>query len=79
MPPGEDIGPFGKRGFRTTNSQRAIRRTRMPQDFKSNSLSFFAAVPNWPSWYMAAPAGEKVNGANGSASIWSRYSRMIIL
>jgi len=21
-----------------------------PQGFKSNALSFFAAVPNWPSW-----------------------------
>ncbi len=42
------------------------------QDFKFHSLSFFAAVPNGPSWYTAAPAGEKVKGANGSASILSR-------
>jgi hypothetical protein len=39
---------------------------------KFHSLSFFAAVPNGPSWYTAAPAGEKVNGSNGSASILSR-------
>jgi hypothetical protein len=32
-------------------------------------LSLRAAVPNGPSWYTAAPTGEKVNGANGSASM----------
>ena len=48
-------------------SEREVR-----QDFKFHSLSFFAAVPNGPSWYTAAPAGEKVNGSNGSASILSR-------
>ena len=26
------------------------RRVRDTQGFKSNSLSFFAAVPNWPRW-----------------------------
>ena len=33
-------------------------------------MSFLAAVPNWPSWYTAAPAGENVNRSNGSVSRW---------
>ena len=35
-------------------------------------LSSFAAVPNGPSWYTAAPAGEKGNDSNFSPSIVSR-------
>jgi len=31
---------------------------------ESNPLSFLAAVPNGPSWYTAAPAGENVNEPN---------------
>jgi hypothetical protein len=46
---------------------------RAAQGFKSHSLSFFAAVPNGPSWKTAAPAGENVNDSNGSGFIWSRY------
>src|SRR5262245_50548370 len=56
VPPGLSVNPAAYRGY----------------PLKSHSLSFFAAVPNGPSWYTAAPAGEKVNGSNGSASILSR-------
>ena len=37
------LGPVGDSGERGAQAL-------MPQGFKSNSLSFFAAVPNWPSW-----------------------------
>ena len=36
------------------------------------ACSFFWAVPKVPSWYTEAPAGEKLNASNGSASIASR-------
>jgi len=42
------------------------------QFFNWNCLSSFAADPNGPNWYTAAPVGEKGNTSNGSAIMLSR-------